>query len=359
MKHSPTLIDDAIRESLRPHGRMSKVYSQLLAKARKFVLTPEMSSFLAEVASGPWIGNQQDRIEQFRHSARLPHALTWVEYDSIAYKAYLMKHHPDALKATLRPGEVSSLDDTIPRVGWLMEQHPKIETCFRCTFFMGGDFKAAASPFSALWCSDETPIVWPPLSLPTQETPAELLCGLGGYNSIQVAFGESPECDKLDSGETARLYARRIADQSISTIIREFVGELRRAWAFLATINDLPTRLEQVRASKGYVARGSYRRFVDHVVVHLTVPETVYRVKARQVLALAKRRAHMVRGFWRIYTWQAPKPCERLAHVWDANDNCQCGAWRTWIAEHQRGDAALGFVMHDYVVEHKPEDVAQ
>ena len=52
---------------------------------------------------------------------------------------------------------------------------------------------------------------------------------------------------------------------------------LRDLWALLATINDLPVRIENVEPSRGYVARGAYKKFLKHSVVHLTVPETHWR----------------------------------------------------------------------------------
>jgi hypothetical protein len=48
---------------------------------------------------------------------------------------------------------------------------------------------------------------------------------------------------------------------------------------------------------------------------------------------VARRRAHQVRGHWRR-DWRHE-------------------GQRIWIKEHQRGDASLGFVTHDYHVEHR------
>jgi hypothetical protein len=44
-------------------------------------------------------------------------------------------------------------------------------------------------------------------------------------------------------------------------------------WALLAPINDLPVTIENIEPSKIYVARGRYKKFLQHWVVHLTVPE--------------------------------------------------------------------------------------
>jgi hypothetical protein len=45
----------------------------------------------------------------------------------------------------------------------------------------------------------------------------------------------------------------------------------RTLWALLTTINDLPVTIENIEPSKGYVARGRYKKFLQHSVVHLTV----------------------------------------------------------------------------------------
>jgi hypothetical protein len=81
--------------------------------------------------------------------------------------------------------------------------------------------------------------------------------------------------------------------------------------------------------------------------------------------------AHQVRGHWRLYQRGPGLLCPDRAHEWGAADargqaHCaRCSAWRTWIGEHQRGDATLGFVIHDYAVTHQggkecpgPEDMS-
>lgn len=70
---------------------------------------------------------------------------------------------------------------------------------------------------------------------------------------------------------------------------------MRNLWALLATINDLPISYEHVTPSKGYVARGSYKRFLTHSIVHLDVP-TARRRKLAIKHAAVLRRAHPVRG---------------------------------------------------------------
>ena len=75
------------------------------------------------------------------------------------------------------------------------------------------------------------------------------------------------------------------------------------------------------------------------------------------------RRAHEVRGFWRYYRAYGRGGRPGCAHHWDTavpenpevpiDRNRQacihCAAKRTWIPQHQRGDASLGYVHHDAV----------
>jgi hypothetical protein len=147
-----------------------------------------------------------------------------------------------------------------------------------------------------------------------------------------------------------RHFAGKDSDQQAAT--RPAVAA-RVLWALLATINDLPVTIEHVEPSRGYIMRGSYRKFVTHSIVHLTVPETRWRKLLTTTASLLRRRAHQVRGHWRN-DWRKPlsKACD---HEFNADLICRrCGGHKIWIAEHQRGDASIGFVTHDYSVEHEP-----
>jgi hypothetical protein len=124
---------------------------------------------------------------------------------------------------------------------------------------------------------------------------------------------------------------------------------IRGLWALLATINDLPVKIEYVTPSKGYVARGQYKKFLAHSVIHLNVPESRWQKLLRATAVKVRKRAHQVRGHWRD-DWRQPlaKHCD---HVYDEHMRCKhCHGHKIWIAEHQRGDASLGFVTHDYEI---------
>ena len=79
------------------------------------------------------------------------------------------------------------------------------------------------------------------------------------------------------------------------------------------------------------------------------MPETQCRKLALNTAALIRRRAHQVRGFWRS-DWRHPLS-PLCAHAFDDTMICRhCRGRKIWIAEHQRGDASIGFVTHDYSV---------
>jgi hypothetical protein len=128
----------------------------------------------------------------------------------------------------------------------------------------------------------------------------------------------------------------------------------REVWAFLSTVNDLPTKIEEVTPSKGWMARGNYRKFLQHSIITLTVPQSRWPKLSTAVTALLRRRAHQVRGHWRR-DWRHPgvPSCE---HTWQASETAlhcrRCGAVSLWVHEHQRGDASIGFVTHDYAITH-------
>ena len=195
-----------------------------------------------------------------------------------------------------------------------------------------------AHPVSIVWCTDDAPLPWRKIRLWQNEQDDSTLCMLKGYQSTQVGWTFT-----YDEGLSAPMM-KAMGRWAIKPTI-----PCRDIWTLLATINDLPVIVERIEPSRGYVSRGSYKKFLTHSVIHLTVPETRWYKIARKISALIRRRAHQVRGHWRT-DWHA-RPTKGCGHDWDVNMKCKlCGGHKLWIAEHQRGDASLGFVTHDYDV---------
>jgi hypothetical protein len=228
-------------------------------------------------------------------------------------------------------------DKGVAKVGALLSQHPQIETAFRGTLIhlrKAGELFHA--PIDFAWTTGGNPLPWP--SLITAE---------------EKEFRRLSACDlQLVSPVANVRSAHRYVEKDPAGL--KALGFITRIFlTLLSTVNDLPTNVREVTASKGFVAQGRYRKFLDHAIVTLTLPKGRDPQKvARQIIARARKRAHEVRGHWRD-DWRKPLR-DGCLHEFDEYMVCHlCGGHQFWIRQHQRGDVSLGFVTHDYKVEHK------
>lgn len=358
-----TLADGLIREWSKPvYNRLMSapgLVPKLVAESRKFVLDAPMSAFMADLAYASLLTTGSSDaasklLNGMRSLARLPHKSTWIEYDFPAKAKRAVSEYGATIDLTLPLSE---------KCGWLCLQHPTLETAFLAVHVSShthseGDrhkyqYCPTIGPLAYAWRTDEGPPPWPAFAgkvrgrQGTYENVAGYLTGILTYHSDAVALTFSPFVSK---DFTTKYIARSRFDSLV-----EFGSDLRYLWALLATINDLPTTLTDVRPDKGYILRGRYRKFCEHKVIHLHIPEKRYRRVAQQAIAISRRRAHPVRGHWRKdfrnpgsafcdHTWSTP--------YGDNHASCElCGRRRTWVKEHERGDASLGHVLHDYTVE--------
>jgi hypothetical protein len=304
-------------------------------------------------------------VDMLRKQARLPHELTWIELDPRPYR-----------EQTLKAGiKLTPSSRTIVRRGFLIKQHPAIETAFWCAEYHAQDNMddLAVSYVGFAWCSDDsTPVPWKQYQhsdptwrraeygektsriispLPTKEadedliwSDSEFLVGMLGYNTIQAY---------LVPAASPAFYAALAKREATIEQIWKHRALARAVWTLLATINDIPVLFDKVEPSRGYIARGSYRKFLTHSIIHLTVPQKQWRKLTAHVLMALRRRAHQVRGFWRK-DWRHPLRTT-CTHDFDDDMVCRCcGGHKIWVHEHQRGDASLGFVTHDFEVHHDP-----
>lgn len=361
MTKAPTLIDRAIRESYRDdksYNKPLKLYRDRLIRARKFVLDDSMSGFLAdltnsaiaEAAKHSAVDNGAamfNLMHGARRMAKAPFPVTWIEYDCVARRRRSIAGWPQFQANT--SGSLVSEDEIIPHVGWLIEQHPAIETAYRMTEFCGfrdrgNGERVVMMPYAYTWVTDDATVIpWHAIPMSNEgRSASEVATGCMEYQTPHVSLTET---------EMFKAWPRHL----IQSQLKEMTGELRCAFMLLASINRLTTTYEHVRPSKGYVAKGKYRQFMEHSVIRLTVPGgKSTKTLALRALVPIRKRAHEVRGFWRE-DWRHPRKigCE---HVWINIDErhlgCQhCDARRLWVVNHQRGDASLGFVLHDYSVE--------
>ncbi|PWT76439.1 MAG: hypothetical protein C5B60_04120 [Chloroflexi bacterium] len=349
------LIDQLYRQTFKKHGR-NETLRGILESARRFVLDDAMTAFLYELTYTAFHGPRMidsknivrwkkvyERLDETRHFSRLPHAKIWVELSrEAALRTIEMIRDRDNVRAEIdimsSAGEPKRDDweGSGQRMGWLMQQHPKVETAFMCTQFYNrhkDNPEIEFIPVALSWQTDDDPLPWQ-LREPQSEyrglkTGSELITGIHGYARSNVGF-------QLMVSPNEKLFSKAELEQEYHNAIIDSKGILRYIWMFLSTINKIPlVGQHEVKPSRGFVAKGRYRHFLSHQVITLHVPEKAKRKTITQVLGQLRRRAHMVRGHWRD-DWRLPKGNKSL-----------------WIAEHQRGDASLGFVTHDYNVEHE------
>lgn len=361
MKDKPELLIDWVyRSTFNKKTRDLELRGQLMS-ARRCVLSDEMAAFLYTVmvetysagyGKRKWAKRVCDRLDDCRHFSRLPHRVTWIEY-SLGAMAEREADEKDKLAPEIVEdghylGNERSALLTHPRlhnarIGWLLRQHEKIETAVCADYFLGvmhdGRHKGYQGPkkpmhfrptASIVWQTDGDPLPWETfqsvLLFPEKESQdgwfeSEFVAGYRGYERYNVGVHprEMPEHEKQEKGNFSNLF-----------------GRARMMWVFLSIFNKVPIIGEHtIVPSRGFIARGSYHRFLEHRVLTINVPEKAgLRKIAREVIAIIRRRAHMVRGHWRD------------------DSRLQKGNKSLWIAEHQRGDASLGFVTHDYAVHH-------
>jgi hypothetical protein len=157
---------------------------------------------------------------------------------------------------------------------------------------------------------------------------------------------------KMD-GEALRVYVEKLHNIAIACS-----GDIRLLVMMLAAINYVPTRTIHVPRTGTYRKRLKNIPYLDYQCIEIDTSKvrtvrSLGRVLRRAEHDIQHRRAHEVRGHWRYYL--ASPRCGETTHIWEEKDanhhTCmRCGTRRTWIDAHQRGDASIGYVTHDYEV---------
>jgi hypothetical protein len=335
------LIDKLYRQTFRKPPLRNESLRNSLIKCQRFVLDDTMASFLVDLHHEFFLSAPHSmkrlyrRMDEVRHFSRLPYANTWVEYSHYA----VMKR---SLEIRDRSGHIIPDELNIPeeelklseheRVGWLMLQHSKIDTAFTCSKFENrkdrDDVVYYAPPCDFVWVTDNQPSPWrlTPLEKEvrvgavTLHYASELATATPGYIHDNVGF----RC------------VHAVHEATMQKAMHQAMGTHNWFWVFLSTLNKIPlTGFASIKPSHGFVGGGSYRKYLNYHMITLHIPDTMRRKVARAiVMEVIRRRAHMVRGHWRD-DWMLPKGNKTL-----------------WIEEHQRGDASLGWVNHDYTVKH-------
>lgn len=329
-----------------------------LTKANRFVLTDDMSTMLGHLSIEAFIApvysdeNRRFRqIEAFRTGARLPFETVWIEYS--------LRHCQRIVNSYMQGRQVSVEDlarRTVPaREGWLLQRHPQLENAVIAHIVSHSPDLADENgddtwtfPVAYAWTTDmDTVLPW--RSVPYDKRKEDLslsaaAVGIHNYDTGRVSVVDAPLFDfKPQSRQQAG---------AVGSLIEEWTGVVRRMMAFLSTINDVPTVTTRVRPSRGFFAKGRIRPFLAHTTIHLTIPAKRYSTFAKKAVHMAHRRGGPVKGHWRD---DFRRPYQTLCnHAYDADEGHRwctlCNGRQIWIRDHVRGDAAEGFVTHDYAV---------
>jgi len=372
---APLLIDDLYRACFdkKQQQRFSpftrhKTMRRVLQQARRFVLDAPMSSFLADISSAIYDKRHRtitaQSVHHARRSARLPHDVTWIEFEVPAYDAREIELCGERLNFE-PPANQYHL-----REGWLLNGFDESRNEFRLHLFrqfINDDTRERCSygvPFPVYWRTDEGAVS----CFATREdsvqralTDAAIGVAFLSLSKHLKEVGVSLHSELLNHHPDfkALIAKQKINIQELGVWIGVLTGVMRRVWPLLATINDIPMiKKPGTRVVNGFRARAQYQNFLTHKIITLHVPqESEKRIKlARSIVAASKRRAHQVRGHWR-HDWVHPLSalCD---HYWERTEGLHricghCGGHDIFIVEHQRGDASLGFVTHDYNVKHE------
>lgn len=354
------MANDIIRELYRPKTLMKLCTKRPLADLRyaiasskRFVLDASMSEFMAALSTVPFeVANERrpDVLNSLRHSARLPADKVFMQINGAALRKGLLHHMPAA--GDMWGQKLVEPKDVVQNPCVLFEQVDP-ET-ISCTYFCDDDVdnEIVLLPYTHLYRTDDFLF---PDNKGYDFIGSALGHGLTGYYERYFAMKHSVPLPKHHAVQV-RHESGLIGETHY--LAAEMGGIIRYNIAFLATLSDIPTLKTEVRPSKGYFARGNYRKYVDHTVLTLQLPrKSTMKTLARRLIAMARRRWHEVEPHWRINKKPHGTICEpSYKHLWSERDNdghsfCSiCEARRVWIVcPHGRGDPLLGVVRHTEV----------
>jgi hypothetical protein len=319
-----------------------------LRRAKKFVIDDEMSIFMGELSTAAFMREKMSPaarfkiIEHLRMGARLPGEVTWIEYN--LRKAQARSH--ELLGKPFDPTQAPE------REGWLLMRHHQVETAFVAHIVShdadvdhGDGHNTWTFPVGLAWaCDMDTVIPWRRIPFDDRGwQPSEVSTGLFGYKTERAGFVFTGMVNTPNQPDV------------VANLLREWSGVQRRMWALLATINDLPVLVQEVKASRGFMGGRNYRKFLDFKTITLTVPQKLYRKTIRDALSLAHRRGGPVRAHWRD-DWRNPLSPLCGDHDWGADEKhmfcTRCKGRKIWVDQHTRGDTSRGFVSTDFKVTH-------
>lgn len=351
-----------------------KGYSDI-KRARPFTLDDEMDEVVGDLA---FHEPTNDRVmRRFLASARLPFPMMWIEHGQKGFDRGVI-HAPEA------PPE---------RTGWLLREIPGDQGGFsamRISRVMNTNDKVArASSYPLIHVVQPNGGIdyrvfgpepkgtntWVDHSLRAMREINRLpAIALAGWNATATEKGDDVDVvmaalqDNPLYGTSALMldprYAKKVIEETpgdpvpaiasyVRTASQEQIGELRYLITALALLNEVPVRFVPFKPSGHIRAGGRLKPYMASSIVTLEVPATRRRIRdLREHLkhsgkeAMSKRR-HEVRGHWRHADKLPMMHPERWERFEDREGRLR---WRTWIPNHARGDASLGWVRQSYEV---------
>jgi hypothetical protein len=327
---SPSGYTGDARSIKRHIQSLAGKYGRVLRRAHRFVLSPDFdenaNDILRAADGNPW---------GFIPLARLPFGDTWIEIDPPSAE-------PDR---GWRFGFLLRRDQT---------QDELIEDRWVCTaFYQTENNRIALAPFWMVVDPNERyiegalgrPVIGKEVApilgaLARDLKDFRFLIELTGLAAKQNFILEPCWRTVLLANHTDQADRVRSLRDNLTFFFDHLYPHFALVIVTLAMINDVPTIHTFVDAQGKFRDQNNHKvPYLSYNTINLTVPnKSVQGILSKSVDSHAKRAAHMVRGHWRLIV-------DVKTHL----------PKRTWIREHQRGDASIGFVKSDYYVGADPK----
>lgn len=384
---------DRVRGIYRDHYA---TYRRILPQARPFNVDDKALEVALELSlEGP--AKMAERL----FMARLPFPKMWIEFD-----------FHQRVRIGERLGIATPLDPTAPeRLGWLLQEDPGDPLRWYATTWASvNNNQPIHVPQQGLMNASNSLYVW--MVDTARRASPERMANINGVNKeflegvIKVSdaaaekHGEeswqsfahlgwgytAAETQNMDHIEGVdRMRQLTIADQlknSISvgwepmtyqmfkeghttdglkeqfiTSTMEARGDVRLITTLLALVNEVPI-VESPTQQKGSFsgAGGAIKKYLTNRTVKINIPSKKPLGQIRKLLARkvkSHKARHEVRGHWRTiihkedHTRKRTQPDGTIVEEFIAKGQLE----RVWVNNHERGDAAYGYVKHDYQVE--------
>lgn len=352
------LLNDFWRES--ENEAHLKCFTNLIRQARPYTLDDDAVDLITEISSGKTIS---EKLSIYRKLARIPFETIWIELN------YAVRHSTQKRLGT----NVSELSVDSPiKMGWLIRRID--DTTWRATTVAQFSTSNSGRKVDVFGCDQilstegiinytstaRDPMVRKAVNELNTHIPAKIIddgdgnidisssqAFMWGFGSKKVSIPRhlarinalelSPSFENII--KTISKTEKEKFDNTIKQMknsCSELRGDLRFLCAALALINEVPMTYRNHQQPGVARVGGRLRPYMINRVVSITIPKTRGRTtKIMSMLRLAERaiRRHEVCGHWR-------------------NINQTDGTIKKiWIKEHMRGDASLGFVKQERIVE--------